>query len=313
MELPRDLLRTLVAAVDAGTLDGAAHALALTPSAVSQRIRALERQLGRVVLTRTRPVRPTPDGTVLLRLGRQVALLEHEALAELGAEQGTAVMRLGVNADSLAGWFLPAVAAVASAHDVVVELHREDQERTAALLESGTVMGAVTSQADPVPGCVSSPIGGMRYVAAASRAFAERWLPLGGTADELALAPYVDFDDSDVLQGRHLAARGVVGSPPRHLVSASAEFRRAIELGLGWGLLLPSQLDDAVFVVLDGDPIDVPLHWQRWNLASTLLDAMTDAVVAAAADATDIVPIAARRVRPAASRGSAPRGPQPAP
>ncbi|MFC7430808.1 MULTISPECIES: ArgP/LysG family DNA-binding transcriptional regulator [unclassified Agrococcus] len=310
MELPRDLLRTLVAAVDTGTLDGAAKALALTPSAVSQRIRALERQLGRVLLTRTRPVRPTPDGTVLLRLGRQLALLEHEALAELGAEQGTATVRLGVNADSLASWFLPAVAAVASAHDVVVELHREDQERTAALLESGTVMGAVTAQREPVPGCVSSPIGGMRYVAAASPAFAARWLPHGGTAAELALAPYVDFDDSDVLQSRHLAARGVAGTPPRHLVSASAEFGRAIELGLGWGMLLPSQLDEGAFVALHGEPIDVPLHWQRWNLSSTLLDAITDAVVAAAADARDIVPArptagATRAgVRPAPRRGS---------
>ncbi|WP_144718925.1 LysR family transcriptional regulator ArgP [Agrococcus jejuensis] len=304
MELPRDLLRTLVAAVDAGTLDGAAHALALTPSAVSQRIRALERQLGRVLLTRTRPVRPTPDGTVLLRLGRQLALLEHEALAELGAEQGTATMRLGVNADSLASWFLPAVAAVASDHDVVVELHREDQERTAALLESGTVMGAVTAQREPVPGCVSSPIGGMRYVAAASPAFAERWLPDGGTAAELARAPYVDFDDSDVLQARHLAARGVTGTPPRHLVSASAEFGHAIELGLGWGMLLPSQLESGAFVALDGDPIDVPLHWQRWNLSSTLLDAITDAVVAAAKEATDIV------ATPAATRAPGPRAPR---
>jgi LysR family transcriptional regulator (chromosome initiation inhibitor) len=305
MELPRDLLRTLVAAVDAGTLDGAATALALTPSAVSQRIRALERQLGRVLLTRTRPVAPTPDGTVLLRLGRQLALLEHEALTELGAEQGTATVRLGVNADSLASWFLPAVAAVAAEHDVVVELHREDQDRTAALLESGTVMGAVTAQREPVPGCVSSPIGGMRYVAAASAGFAARWLPNGGTAEELAIAPYVDFDDSDVLQSRHLAARGVDGSPPRHLVSASAEFGRAIELGLGWGMLLPSQLADGAFVALDGDPIDVPLHWQRWNLSSTLLDAITDAIASAAAHATDIVPASGARATAAAPRASA--------
>jgi len=307
MELPRDLLRTLVAAVDAGTLDGAAQALALTPSAVSQRIRALERQLGRVLLARTRPVRPTPDGTVLLRLGRQLALLEHEALTALGADQGTATMRLGVNADSLASWFLPAVAAVARDHDVVVELHREDQERTAALLEAGTVMGAVTAQREPVPGCVSSPIGAMRYVAAASPAFAERWLPEGGTAAELALAPYVDFDDSDVLQARHLAARGVEGAPPRHLVSASAEFGHAIALGLGWGMLLPSQLEGGAFVALAGDPIDVPLHWQRWNLSSTLLDAITDAVVAAAREAPDIV------ATPSAPRGRARPAPPPAP
>ena len=101
MELPRDLLRTLVAAVDAGTLDGAAQALALTPSAVSQRIRALERQLGRVLLTRTRPVRATPDGTVLLRLGRQTDAGEAEIaqgvqdLLALGIIQPGEVIALG--------------------------------------------------------------------------------------------------------------------------------------------------------------------------------------------------------------------------
>lgn len=286
MELPRDLLRTLVAAVDEGTLDGAARALAVTPSAVSQRVRALETRVGRVVLTRSKPVLPTPDGVVLLRLAREMALLEHEALAALGEAGGTMRVSLGVNADSLGTWFLPAIAEVCSAQRIVVELHREDQERTAQLLESGVVMGAVTSQREPVSGCVSSPIGSMRYEAVASAAFAERWLADGPTPGALAVAPVVDFDRDDVLQRRYLDARGVSGQPPRHLVSASAEYATAVELGMGWGMLLPHQLEQAdarePLVRLGAPTIDVPLYWQRWDLASPLLDAVSDAVSAAA-------------------------------
>src|SRR6478752_1344906 len=78
-----DLVGTLAAIVDEGSLDAAARRLQLTPSAVSQRLATLERQVGRVLLVRVKPVRPTEAGRALVRLARQVALVEHDALAEL--------------------------------------------------------------------------------------------------------------------------------------------------------------------------------------------------------------------------------------
>ena len=78
-----DLARTLVAVVDAGTLDAAAQRLRITPSAVSQRLKALEQQLGRVLLVRSKPVAVTDAGASVVRLARQLALLEHDVLAEL--------------------------------------------------------------------------------------------------------------------------------------------------------------------------------------------------------------------------------------
>lgn len=70
MSIRSDQLAALVAIVDHGTFDAAARHLSLTPSAVSQRIRALESQVGQVVLVRSSPVRPTEAGAVLLRLAR---------------------------------------------------------------------------------------------------------------------------------------------------------------------------------------------------------------------------------------------------
>ena len=295
MRIPHDLARTLAVVIDEGTFDAAARRLHLTPSAVSQRVKALEQQLGRVLVVRSKPARPTDAGAAVVRLARQLALLEHDALAGFEVDAASArpvSIALAVNADSLATWFLPALARVAERHPVVFDLHRDDQDFTAGLLESGTVMGAVTSQATPVAGCLVRQLGVMRYEAVATPAFVERW-SLGSAphaastarSDALAAAltgaPLVDFDRRDDLQRDHLAAMGVdPDAPPRHYVPASNDFATAVKLGLGWGMLpgfqSEAELDRGELVRVGGAPIDVPLFWQQWNLRSPLLDAVAD-------------------------------------
>ncbi len=293
MDLPLDHLRTLAAVVDAGTLDRAAARLGVTPSAVSQRLRAIEQRVGRVVLQRTKPVRPTEAGEALVRLARQLALLEHDARTALGDEAAVPRIPLAVNADSLITWFLPALADVAAQRDVVFDVHREDQERTAQLLEAGTVMGAVTAQRDPVSGCVASPLGRMRYVPIASRAFADRWFADGLGRAALERAPIVDFDAHDTLQTQFARRHGAREEAPRHIISASAEFADAIRIGLGWGMLLPGQYEEGLaegsLVLLSDEHVEVPLWWQRWNLASPLLDLVTGAVERAARESAAVV------------------------
>ncbi|WP_173922932.1 LysR family transcriptional regulator ArgP [Agromyces sp. Marseille-P2726] len=283
MEIPFDLARTLAVVIDEGTLDAAARRLRLTPSAVSQRIKALEHQLGRVLLVRSKPVRATDAGTAVVRLARQLALLEHDALMEFGVDAPSdrrVSIALAVNADSLATWFLPALARVSERHPIVFDLHRDDQDFTAGFLESGTVMGAVTSQAAAVAGCLVRPLGLMRYQAVAAPAFARHWrLDHGDGREGLAGAPVVDFDRRDDLQRDHLVARGVDPDlPPRHYVPASNDFAAAIKLGLGWGMLpgfqCDAELERGELVRIGGAPIDVPLYWQQWNLRSPLLDAI---------------------------------------
>ncbi|WP_457099120.1 LysR family transcriptional regulator ArgP [Microbacterium sp. P5_E9] len=289
MRIPIELAETVAAVVDEGTLDAAARRLHLTPSAVSQRIKALEEQLGRVVLVRSKPVRPTEAGAAVVRLARQVALLEHDIVAELGSDAGdtdggTMSVPLAVNADSLATWFLPPLVRLGQRYPVVFELHRDDQDFTAGLLEAGTVMGAVTSRATPVAGCRVSPLGAMRYEAVATPAFIERWMLDDSSPQALSVAPLVDFDRRDDLQTQWLRAREVdPAAPPRHYVPASGDFATAIKLGLGWGLLPGFQAAEALntgaLVGLGGPPIDVPLYWQQWNLRSALLEAIAAEII----------------------------------
>jgi LysR family transcriptional regulator (chromosome initiation inhibitor) len=290
MEIPLDLARTLAVVIDEGTFEAAARRLRLTPSAVSQRVKTLEQQLGRVLVVRSKPARATDAGAAVVRLARQLALLEHDALAGFGLDatpDRPISVALAVNADSLGTWFLPALARVAEGHPVVFDLHRDDQDFTAGLLESGTVMGAVTSQATPVAGCLVRPLGVMRYRAVATPDFVARWSlgsRSGGTPaarEALASAPLVDFDRRDDLQRDFLRARGVDPEvPPRHFVPASNDFATAVKLGLGWGMLpgfqSAAELERGELVLLGGEPIDVPLYWQQWNLRSSLLDAIAD-------------------------------------
>ncbi len=286
MSLPAELARTLAVVLDEGSMEAAARRLHITPSAVSQRVRALESQVGRVLLVRSKPVRPTEAAHAVVRYARQLALLEHDALAELGGEESARIsVPLAVNADSLATWFLAPLGRLASRHPVVFDLHRDDQDFTAGLLESGTVMGAVTSRAAPVAGCRVSLLGTLRYEAVATPAYVRTWLAEGATPAALTHAPRIDFDHRDELQERWLTACGAdPARSPRHHVPASSDFAAATMLGLGWSLLprLQSQeaLDAGDLVPLGGPPVDVPLHWQQWNLRSPLLDAIAAEIVA---------------------------------
>ena len=286
-------LRALSAVVSEGTFEAAARALHVTPSAISQRLRALEVATGRVLLVRSKPVQPTASGKLLLRLARQVELLAGDTLAELHADgpaepggQVVQTLPIAINADSLGTWVLPALAPLA--RSMCFDIHRDDEGHTADLLRSGTVVAAITTDPDPVAGCSVARLGGMRYRPMAAGGFVEHWLPDGPTPEALARAPVVVFDRKDDLQHRYLRGRlPGAAQPPVHHVPSSADFLRAVALGLGWGMLpgLQDRSDEAGGDLVDIDPagaVDVALHWQQWKLRSPSLERVAAAVTAAA-------------------------------
>ena len=276
-------LEALVAVVEQGTFESAAASLHLTPSAVSQRIRALESEVGQVLVRRATPCTATEVAEPLLRLARQTRLLQDEATAALGSLTGT-TLAVAVNADSLATWFRDVLGAVAGMEGVALRLHVEDQGWSADLLRRGETLAAVTSDPSPVQGCSVTRLGTLRYVPAATPALVDRHRR-GGRTDWAAL-PMVDFNEKDSLQLAALQRRGRARPRVVHRVPTSADFLEAVRRGLGWGMLPEPQLTGVageVEVLPALGRVDVPLYWQRWRLASERLDALTAAVASAAA------------------------------
>lgn len=285
--LGADQLAAFAAVIEHGSFDAAADRLHVTPSAVSQRIKALEQRVGQVLVVREKPCKPTAAGIPLLRLAAQTALLESEALAETAGDGTGELTRiaLAVNADSVATWF---TAVLGTLPDALYDVRIEDQDHSARLLREGTVMGAVTTERAPVAGCRVHPLGVMRYIPVASPAYAERQLAGGFTADTVAGAPSLAWNRDDALQD--MLVRKAFRRPvprPVHYVPTAEGFAAAVRAGLGWGMY-PEQvaepaIADGSFVRVADVHLDVPLFWQCWKLDSALVAEVTAAVEAAAA------------------------------
>ncbi len=292
MDLPVEHLETFAAIVEEGSFEGAARRLHITPSAVSQRVRAMEERAGSVLLRRTRPVATTTAGAAVLRAAHQIHRIVADVAVEL--EQGPAggaLIPIVVNADSLATWFVPALARAARETGARFEVLRADESMSTERLRSGEVMAALTATAEPLPGCTSTRIGTDRYRAVASPAFVERYFADGITAEQLATAPVIEFDRHDVFQQRFIRriTRARI-DPPRHFVPSSAEFARAIELGMGWGMIpllqcAPGLASGSLVELGARAEIELPLYWQRWNLRSPVLDALSAIIAEEAAAA----------------------------
>lgn len=285
-------LNALAAVVREGSFERAARALHVTPSAVSQRIRLLEERVGCALVVRGQPCTATETGRRMCQHVDRVLLLEQELHGTLPALAGDSAVRVGlpvaVNADSLATWFAPAMAAYATQAPVLMDVAVDDQDHTFEWLRSGTVLAAVTGTARAAVGCSSQPLGTMRYVASASPAFMARFFAEGVGAGTLAQAPAVVFNTKDELQSRwahRLCHRHV--ELPRHYLPSPHAFVGATLAGMGWGMnplvMVERHLADGSLVELvPGTALDVPLHWQQARAASSLLEGLTRHVVAAA-------------------------------
>lgn len=288
-------LSALAAVIREGSFERAARALSVTPSAISQRIRLLEEKVGCTLVVRDQPCRPTETGRRLCQHMDRVRLLEQalqEALPAL-APQGLARVTLpvAVNADSLATWIAPAIARFAAENPVLMDVAVDDQDHTTEWLRSGAVLAAVTASARPAAGCNSSPLGSMRYLAAASPGFMRRHFADGVGAGTLAKAPSLVFNTKDELQAswaRRLCHRHV--ELPRHTLPSAHAFVTAALAGMGWGLhpeaLIAPYLEDGTLVELVPDtPLDVSLYWQHARATSGLIDGLSREVLAAAREA----------------------------
>lgn len=275
-------LQALVAVHRRGSFDLAAAELGLTPSAVSQRIKALEDRVGALLIRRAQPCIATETGLRLIQHFDQVMLLE--AALPLPDPAPTTV-RIAVNADSLATWVIAALAAVP---ELLFDIVIDDQDVSHDWLRRGEVAGAITAHPGPLQGCDTIPLGRLRYLATANPDYVARWLPDGISRDAMSRAPALTFSDKDRLQDDWLRQNVGPGIAfPTHRLASSQAFVDGALAGLGWGMnpvpLVAGHMKAGSLVELMPDtPLDVPLHWQFARRTAPALAGLTRALQMAA-------------------------------
>lgn len=303
-------LDCLAALADERSFKRAAETLAITQSAVSQRLRSLEAQVGQLLVVRSRPLRLTEPGKRLLRYARQLHALRSDVVRELGVRASTPErLPIAVNADSLATWVLPALDPLVQRglrEGFGLELVVDDQDFTHDWLRQGEVLGCVTTVRQALRGCVALPLGVMRYVAVASPGFVERELPGGLVASAIAQVPFLVFNRKDDTQQQWV--RQALGLRAARLnaryVPSSEAYVQAVTRGWGVGVAPELQIRPLLargeLVVLRPDiHVDVALYWHQWKLGAdsetaaqkgppSLLDEIGEALALGAREALQV-------------------------
>ena len=294
-----DALECLAAIVEEGGFERAAQRLSITQSAVSQRLRALEAQVGTVLIVRSRPLRPTSAGNLLLKHTKMLRLLRADlerdlkelAPSSLGGAREEERISIAINADSIATWALPALTALAQ-QGLPMEIITDDQDFTHEWLREGQVLGCVTTLRQALRGCKIAPLGAMDYVAVASPAFCQTRLAGGSgllTAHNFRSVPFVAFNRKDDMQTEFVSkAFGLKRVTLNQLFVPSSEGQVRAVLA-GWGVsvvprLLAAELiaDGQLLNISPDFALPIQLYWHCWNLESDVLDALSSALKNAA-------------------------------
>jgi len=280
-------LAAVAAVVREGSFERAAERLGVTPSAVSQRVRALEERLGSIVIVRGQPCVATDLGRRLCAHVDQVQLLEADlapALSLDGAAEMSVTLKVAVNSDSMATWFPEAAASFARSTGHLLDFIIEDESLTADRLRTGEVLAAISVDPGTVQGCKTIELGGLEYLACCSPDFAARHFPDGVTDSALRRAPFLRFERRDGLQARWAREiHGIELDAPTHWVPSSSGFLNLTVAGMAWGMqpaaLARPRIASGLLVELSSDtPITVQLYWTVTRLHALPLKALTDAV-----------------------------------
>ncbi|WP_263772743.1 LysR family transcriptional regulator ArgP [Propionivibrio soli] len=294
-----DLLECLAAIVEEGGFEKAAQRLSITQSAVSQRLRALETQAGTVLIVRGRPLRPTPAGRLLLKHTMQVRLLHTDLEQELrklapGTTGGNSLgeserISIAVNADSIATWALPAFDALVR-QGVPLEIITDDQDFTQEWLREGQVLGCVTTLKQALRGCKLVFLGYMDYVAVGSPDTVKRFCPGGLSAHNFRQLPFIAFNRKDDLQTEFVSRAFKLKQAKLNQCFVPSSEGQVRAVLAGWGacvvpeIQVRTELESGELVnLVPNSPLPLGLYWHCWNLDSAVLNALSAAVVDAAA------------------------------
>ena len=201
-----------VAAGRALSFAAAAQSVNLTPSAVSRRIRSLERELGPPLFRRfNRRVELTPAGARFLdAAGRAIDLIEHESVT-LRPQRDHRTLRLSVLQSLASTWLLPRLVILRRRH-ADIEVRIETSTELVDLID-GPFDAAIRFGEGRWPGLAAERLFATRGFAVAAPG---HW-PCGAPASRTALdcTTLLGVAHTPDLWSQYLAGLGIAGYRPR--------------------------------------------------------------------------------------------------
>lgn len=285
MKLDSKKTEALLAIIDTGSFEQAAKQLNITGSAISQRIKALETQLGVPLVSRTRPCYSTQEGLALVHYLRRSQALEQEFESDFYHSAGMKIP-IAINNDSLGTWFLPALTDFLQSENILLDILVNDQDFTHTALEAGTALAAISAKSTAMKGCNAVLLGSIRYRLLASPSFYARYFKHGLNRNSIVKAPLLVFDRKDQLQANFLHEHFSVhqDSCSVHYIPSTEAFYHAIKLGIAYGMV-PSihcakeLASGEIIDLVPGCYIDTPLYWHHWDIQSPKLAQLTQCLI----------------------------------
>jgi LysR family transcriptional regulator (chromosome initiation inhibitor) len=281
-------IKALDAVISCGSFERAASQLNITQSAVSQRVKQLEKFISQPVLIRVNPIALTPVGRKLVELNRKVQMLEQELVPDLmnQAIQRPVSIAIAANSDSLATWLLPALSELLLSKNIELTIQTDIESRALDKLKNGEVAGSISIYPEPLSGCASEYLGCMEYLCVATPGFFHHYFASGVNQAALAKAPIVRFNQYDTMHVDFLTKHFDVN--PRtlhqHYVASSEAFVKFALAGVACCLIPRMQIEDDLKA---GNLIEVTpgithinhVYWHHWQLETGLLKQMTQAIL----------------------------------
>lgn len=282
------LLAALAEIIEHQSFELAAEQLYISQSAISQRIKALEEQVGQPVLIRNQPIMVTLAGEKLLSHYNKVKELEYELIPILYPDKPIMPLQvsLAVNADSIATWFIEALTPVLKEHLIELNILIEHEERTLDRLKRGEAIGAVSTIEKPLKGYRSFELGKMEYCLVASKSFQQRYFAKGVNRNSLKMAPGISYDHKDDMHVKYIGKHFKLEASEYycHSVSSSEAFVELVKQGVAYCLLPKLQIEaelasgELISICPDKALVET-LYWHSWVLVKGVNKKISEQIV----------------------------------
>ena len=238
MSLLHPGLEAFVAVIKNSTVHGAAKEIGLTQTGVTQRIRALERQLGTTLFTRSRKgMRPTPEGEALHRYCLSAKDLEGQLFSFLYSEENKSSVTVNICGPSsiMRSRIIPgAMTILDTFKNVTFTFNLDDDESALHQLKSGKAQLAALERNEVVNELDSKLLKPATYVLVGPYSWKHR-----DTADIIRTERIIDFRASDNATFQFLKRHNMFDQciKQRHLANNIDALATLVSEGYGYSVL----------------------------------------------------------------------------